>query len=316
MYRFQSFSIKIVLCISMAGAALLAMPLASTAQTLVYCSEGSPENFTPALNSVGTSMDAARPVYDKLTQFVRGSTLVEPGLAESWSISPDSKVFTFKLRKGVKFHSGVNGFTPTRDFNADDVLFSLERQWKADHPYAKVSGGKYVFFADMGFKDDFQNLEKLDNMTVRITLKQANVTMLANLAMDFAAIHSAEYAQWLAKANKKEQFDLIPVGTGAFSFIEYQKDALIRFQANPQYWGEKARVKELVYAITPDASLRSKKLLANECHAAISPPPADLPAMLKNTWLSTHKNHPLIKKRCAKPSTWPLTKQLLSKKCT
>ena len=229
----------------LAAIALAVDPQAAVAKTLVYCSEGSPENFTPAINTTGTSFDAARPVYDKLTEFARGSTTVQPGLAESWTVSPDGKVFTFKLRKGVKFHSGVNGFKPTRDFNADDVLFSFERQWKDTHPYAKVSGGKYDYFADMGFKDDMSALEKLDPMTVRITLKKTNVTMIANLAMDFASIHSAEYADFLVKANKKEQMDQVPVGTGPFSFVTYQKDAVIRYKANKDYWGEKAIVDDL-----------------------------------------------------------------------
>jgi dipeptide transport system substrate-binding protein len=255
------------------------------AKTLVYCAEGSPENFTPAINTTGTSFDAARPVYDRLTHFARGSTLVEPGLAQSWTVSPDAKVFTFKLRPGVKFHSGVNGFTPSRDFNADDVLFSFERQWKADHPYARVSGGKYDYFADMGLKDDLATIEKLDPLTVRMTLKKANVTMLADLAMDFAAIHSAEYADFLAKANKKEQFDQFPVGTGPFSFVMYQKDAVIRYRANKAYWGaptEKALVDDLVYAITTDATARYSKLKAGECHLSGYPRPADLPEMQKD----------------------------------
>src|SRR5258706_11112173 len=79
-----------------------ATPLA--AKTLVYCSEGSPENFTPAINTTGTSFDAARPIYDQLVEFERGTTKVGPGLAESWEVSPDALTFTFKLRKGVKFH--------------------------------------------------------------------------------------------------------------------------------------------------------------------------------------------------------------------
>ena len=128
-----------------AAAALALAAAAAPAKTLVYCSEGSPENFTPALNTTGTSFDAARPVYDKLTHFARGTTQVEPGLAENWTVSPDAKVFTFKLRKGVKFHSGVNGFKPSREFNADDVLWSFERQWKDDHAYAKVGGAKYDY---------------------------------------------------------------------------------------------------------------------------------------------------------------------------
>ena len=266
------------------AATLLTAP-ALQAKTLVYCSEGSPENFSPAINTTGTSFDAARPVYDKLTEFARGSTQVEPGLAESWTVSPDGRVFTFKLRKGVKFHSGVNGFKPTRDFNADDVLFSFERQWKADHPYAKVSGGKYDYFADMGLNEDLASIDKIDPMTVRITLKKANVTMLANLAMDFASIASAEYAEMLAKSGKKEQFDQQPVGTGPFSFVAYQKDAVIRFKANKDYWGpagEKALVDDLVFAITPDPTARYSKLKAGECHFVIAPRPADLPEMQKD----------------------------------
>ena len=150
-----------------AGVTFAAMLLGATAvsaKTLVYCSEGSPENFTPAINTTGTSFDAARPVYDKLVAFKRGTTEVEPSLAESWDdgttevepslaeswdVTDGGKNITFKLRKGVKFHSGVNGFKPSRDFNADDVLWSFNRQWKEDHPYAKVSGGKYDYFNDM-----------------------------------------------------------------------------------------------------------------------------------------------------------------------
>jgi dipeptide transport system substrate-binding protein len=271
--------------LALAAALTLGLATAAQAKTLVYCSEGSPENFTPALNTTGTSFDAARPVYDKLTQFARGSTQVEPGLAESWTVSPDGKVFTFKLRKGVKFHSGPNGFKPTRDFNAEDVLFSINRQWKADHPYAKVSGGKYDYFADMGLNDDLVSVEAPDPMTVKLTLKRPNVTMLANLAMDFASIHSAEYADLLAKQNKKEQFDQAPVGTGAFSFVAYQKDAVIRYKANKDYWGEKALVDDLVYAITTDPTARYSKLKAGECHFVIAPRPADLPEMQKDASL-------------------------------
>jgi dipeptide transport system substrate-binding protein len=269
--------------------AALTLPLAAQAKTLVYCSEGSPENFTPALNTTGTSFDAARPVYDKLTHFKRGTTEVEPGLAESWTLSPDGKVFTFKLRKGVKFHSGVNGFKPTRDFNADDVIWSFERQAKADHPYAKVSGGKYDYYADMGLNTDITAIEKVDAMTVKMTLKAPNVTMLANLAMDFAAIHSAEYADMLARAGKKEQFDQIPVGTGPFSFVTYQKDAVIRYKAFKDYWGpgtERALVDDLVYAITPDPTARYSKVKAGECHFMIAPRPADLAEMQKDPKLT------------------------------
>ncbi|GAB4068700.1 ABC transporter substrate-binding protein [Ancylobacter sonchi] len=252
---------------------------AYAAKTLVYCSEGSPENFTPALNTTGTSFDAARPVYNQLVEFERGTTKVVPGLAESWTVSDDGKEIVFKLRKGVKFHSGVNGFTPTRDFNADDVLFSFERQWKPENPYHKVTGGAYDYFNDMSMPDLLKSIDKVDDYTVKFTLTEPNSPMLANLAMDFGTIMSKEYADFLLKKGTPEQFDQIPVGTGPFSFVNYQKDAVIRYKANPAYFEGKPALDNLVFAITPDPTARYAKVKKGECHVMIAPNPADIAAM-------------------------------------
>jgi dipeptide transport system substrate-binding protein len=268
------------------GAALLMTSMlaigGAQAKSLVYCSEGSPENFTPAINTTGTSLDAARPVYNKLVQFTPGSTTVEPALAEKFEISDGGKTITFSLRKGVKFHSGVNGFTPTRDLNADDVIWSFERMWKADHPYAKVSGGAYDYFNDMSMPDLIESITKTDDLTVVLKLNKPNAPIIANLAMDFATIHSAEYADYLMKKGTPEQFDQIPVGTGSFSFVDYQKDAVIRFKAFAEGWAGKPKVDDLIYAITPDATARYAKLKANECQIMFGPNPADLEAMSKD----------------------------------
>ena len=71
------------------------------AKTFVYCSEGSPEGFNPQLYTAGTTFDAtSKNVFEGLTHFIRGTTKIEPGMAESWTISDDGKVYTFKLRKG------------------------------------------------------------------------------------------------------------------------------------------------------------------------------------------------------------------------
>jgi dipeptide transport system substrate-binding protein len=273
--------------ITFAGVGLVALLLGLqpvSAKTLVYCSEGSPENFSPAINTTGTSFDAARPVYNRLTEFNRGTTIVGPGLAESWDVGDGGKSIVFHLRKGVKFHS-VKDFKPTREFNADDVLFSFNRQWKPDSPYAKVSGGKYDYFNDMDMPSLLEAIEKKDDYTIVMKLKTPNVAILANLAMDFASIASAEYADFLLKKGTPEQFDQVPVGTGPFSFVAYQKDAVIRFKANKDYWGEKPLVDDLVYAITPDATARYAKLKAGECHINAYPRPADLPEIQKDASL-------------------------------
>ena len=265
-------------------AALFAGAGLASAKTLVYCSEGSPENFTPAINTTGTSFDAARPVYNRLTEFKRGTTDVVPGLAESWEVTDGGKTITFHLRKGVKFHS-LKDFKPTRDFNADDVLFSIDRQWKPDNPYYKVSGGKYDYFNDMDMPKLLDSVEKTDDYTVVMKLKTPNVAILANLAMDFMAIGSKEYADFLLKKGTPEQFDQAPVGTGPFSFVSYQKDSVIRYKANKDYYGEKPLVDDLVFAITPDATARYAKLKAGECHVNAYPRPADLEEMEKDPTL-------------------------------
>src|SRR3979490_3272953 len=110
---------------AVAIAAAVAIPSPATATcTLVFCAEGSPEGFQPQFFTTGTTFDAVSvPMFNRLVEFETGTTNIVPGLAESWTASPDGKVYTFKLRKGVKFHSNAN-FKPTRDFNANDVLFS------------------------------------------------------------------------------------------------------------------------------------------------------------------------------------------------
>ena len=256
------------------AAALLGAAGAAQAKTLVYCSEGSPENFNPMINTTGTTFDANRPIYNRLLEFKLGTTEVGPGLAESWDVSADSKTFTFHLRKNAAWHSSKT-FKPTRKFNADDVIFSFERQWKDSNPYHKVSGGGYDYFGDMGMNDLLESIEKVDDYTVKITLKEPNTPFLADLAMDFASIQSKEYADALLKAGHPEQIDQEPIGTGPFEFVAYQKDTSIRFKRFDGYWGPKAKLDSLVFAITKDPAVRLAKLRAGECQ--IAPYPASRP---------------------------------------
>ncbi|WBU54528.1 ABC transporter substrate-binding protein [Paracoccus sp. SCSIO 75233] len=256
---------------------------AASAQNLVYCSEGSPEGFDPALYTSGTTFDASsRNVYDRLVQFKHGETEIEPGLAESWEVSEDGLEYTFKLREGVKFHT-TEFFTPTRDLNADDVIFSFTRQGDAESEYhAMTPAASYEYFNSMSMPDLITSIEKVDDLTVKFTLSRPEAPMLANLAMSFASIMSKEYADQLIEAGTPEQFNQQPVGTGPFKFLAYQKDAVIRYTRNDEYWREPAAIENLIFAITPDASVRYQKLQAGECHVMPYPNPADLEAMREN----------------------------------
>jgi dipeptide transport system substrate-binding protein len=265
------------------AAAFLAATVLSggaSAKTLVYCSEGSPEGFDPGLYTAGTTFDASsRPVYNRLVEFKPGTTEIEPGLAESWEISDDGLQYTFKLRPGVKFQT-TSFFTPTRDLNADDVLFAFERQLKTDNPWNQyVAGAAWEYFSGMGFPDLIQSIEKVDDMTVKFTLKTKEAPFLANLGMDFASIMSKEYADSLEAAGKKEQLNQMPLGTGPYKFVAYQQDAVIRYQAHDGYWKGKEKIDDLVFAITTDAAVRLQKLKAGECHVMPYPNAADVEGM-------------------------------------
>jgi dipeptide transport system substrate-binding protein len=258
--------------------ALAAFLGSAEAKTLVYCSEGSPENFNPMINTTGTTFDANRPIYEELLGFRYGSTEVEPKLAEKWDVSEDGLTYTFHLRRNVKWHT-TKTFKPTRNFNADDVIFSFYRQWKKDHPYNKVSGGGYDYFNDMDMPKLLKAIDKVDDYTVRFVLNEPNAPFLADLAMDFSAIQSKEYADQLMKAGKPELIDQEPVGTGPFEFVQYVKDATIRYKAFPGYWGAKPKIDTLVFSINKDPAVRVAKLRANECQVAFGPRPADLPGL-------------------------------------
>ncbi len=252
---------------------------AVSAQSLVYCSEGSPEGFDPALYTSGTTFDASsHPIYNRLAEFKVGTTEVIPGLAESWEVSDDGKTVTFKLRSGVKFHSN-DQFTPSRDFNAEDVIFSFDRQGNEQNPYYTVSGGTWEYFGGMSMPDLIESIEAPDPMTVVFNLTRPEAPIIANMAMDFASIVSKEYADAMMAAGTPEMVNQAPIGTGPFKFQAYQKDAVIRYLRNDDYWGEPAKVESLIFAITPDASVRYQKVQAGECHVMAYPNPADIQAM-------------------------------------
>jgi dipeptide transport system substrate-binding protein len=243
-------------------------------KTFVFCSEGNPESLNPQVVTTTTGINVGRPVFNTLVEFAPGSTTIVPGLAESWTVSEDGREYTFRLRKGVRFHSNAS-FRPTRDMNADDVLFSLNRQWKEDHPYHRVSGARYDYFHDLGMGELLSAIEKVDDLTVRIRLTRPDAVFLANMAMSFNVIQSAEYAQALLAAGTPSRLDLEPIGTGPFAFAGFQKDVAIRYTAFRDFWGGEIPLTSLVFSITPNPAVRLTKLKAGECHAMAFPSPAD-----------------------------------------
>lgn len=251
-----------------AAAALFAAaaPWAQAAGTLTVCTEASPDGFDIAQYEAAVTVDAAgRTIYDQLVLFKPGTTEVMPGIAEKWDISPDGTVYTFHIRHGVKLHT-TPWFKPTRELNADDVVWSLARINDPKHPAHGVAKNGYVYWEGMGLSKLIKSIDKVDAYTVRITLTRPEAPFLADMAVEqIGSVYSAEYAEQLQKSGHLEDLNTKPVGSGPFIFQSYQKDAVIRYVANKAHWQGAPKVDKLVFAITPDPSVRIQRLKAGEC---------------------------------------------------
>ncbi|MFG0380220.1 ABC transporter substrate-binding protein [Pseudomonas sp. zbq_18] len=257
---------------------LLLAPLLSQAATLSVCSEASPDGFDVVqYNSLTTTNASADVLMNRLVDYDATAGQLVPSLAEHWEASADGLSWIFQLRPGVKFQR-TEWFTPSRELNANDVLFSFQRMLDPSHPWHKVATSGYPHAQSMQWPSLIERIEAPTPMSVRFVLKHPDATFLATLSMGFASIYSAEYADQLLAAGTPEQLNSQPVGTGPFALKRFQKDAVIRYTANPDYFAGKPGVDNLVFAITPDANVRLQKIKRGECHIALSPKPLDVQA--------------------------------------
>jgi dipeptide transport system substrate-binding protein len=247
-----------------------------------YCSEASPVSFNPQIATDGATFSASsRAVYNRLVGIEGRSTKIVPSLAQSWTVSPDGKLITFKLRENISFHT-TEYFKPTRFFNANDVLFSINRMLLKKHPFHEVGGGKYPSFESQQMAEVIEKIEKIDAHTVVFYLRRPEAPFLANLAMDFASILSEEYGLQLLKHKKREQLDKLPIGTGPFVFDKYVKDQTVDYHKNTEYFDGPVKIDKLTFQIIKDPDLRFKKIKKGECDLIPEPPPEKL-AEIKNS---------------------------------
>jgi ABC-type transport system substrate-binding protein len=256
--------VTVMLCAALASGGALAKPL-------VYCSGASPEGFDPSLWDTANTSNVTDQIFNGLVGFERGSAATKPQLATRWEVSSDVRSFTFFLRRGVAFHT-TPWFTPTREFNADDVLFTFRRMTDPKHPFHLAFPATYVYAQSLGLADMLAGIDRLDDHTVRFRLKEPNVVFPAYLAASFGSIHSAEYADKLLREGRATAINNQPVGTGAFKLKSYRKDDVVRLLPHESFWnrraGEPRRTTQLVFAISKEPAVRVQKLITGECHIA------------------------------------------------
>jgi peptide/nickel transport system substrate-binding protein len=208
--------------------------------TLIWGRGGDSVNLDLAQATDGESIKAGIQIFENLVMFGPNSMDIEPQLAKSWTVSEDGLTWTFKLREGVKFHDG----TP---FNAQAVYDSFARIIDEKHPLHGFGKWRYLSLS-LGPVDQ---IKVIDDYTIALTTKKPYAPLLNNLALWLCPILSPA-----AMAEYKDQIGLHPVGTGPFKFVKWVKDDQIVLERNEDYWGDKAKVDEIILKSIPESSAR------------------------------------------------------------
>ena len=198
-------------------------------------------------------------VYDGLVRYKDGTLEVEPALAESWEVSEDGTVYTFKLREGVTFHDGS-------PLNAEAVKFNFDRILDENHPYHDTGPFPLSFFFSA-----VESVEAPDDMTVVFTLNAPYAPFLSNLAYTPGLIASAEGIK-----EHGADFGRNPSGTGAFKFVEWRSNEAVVVEKNPDYWDGEPPLDAVVYRPITDANTRTAEMLAGGIDLMVEVPPNSL----------------------------------------
>ncbi|MEN3141647.1 ABC transporter substrate-binding protein [Ochrobactrum sp. WV_118_8] len=181
----------------------------------------------PAIGYDWQNWSMIKSLFDGLMDYEPGTTNLRNEIAEDYTISDDGKTFTFKLRKGVKFHNG-------RELNADDVKYSIERvvNPKTQSPGAGFFGSIVGFEdASAGKAEALSGITVVDPYTIKFELSRPDATFLHVLALNFAHIVPKEEVEKYGA-----DFGKHPVGSGAFKMTEWTLGQRIVFERFKDYY--------------------------------------------------------------------------------
>lgn len=236
------------------GAAVLALLLAAgpamAGGTLKIGRDQDSTTFDPILISQNADLWVIINANGMLVRNNFDGTGVEPDLAESWTVSDDGLVYTFKLRPNLKFSDG----SPIK---VSDVKFSLERLRDTKEA---VFGAMYA---------PMKSIEMPDDRTIVITLSKPTAPFITFIAMFAAAILPEDYVK-----NRYDEFLERPVGAGQFKIVEWKRGEYVALEKNPYSWEAPAKPKldRVEWIYIPNDNTRILKLQAGEIDAMIFVP--------------------------------------------
>lgn len=250
------------------GAPSAAPTAAARGGELRFAPNFEPDSLDPHVASGSSSFIALMNVVDTLVLLSPDDKEFHPYLADSWTVSPDGKVYTFKLHAGVKFHDGT-------DFNADAVKFSFDRIINPDTKSAY----------SLGLLGPYDKSVVVDPLTVEIHMKTAYPPLLDSLSQTGLGIISpAAVAKFGADINRN------PVGTGFMKFVSYSPKERIEFVRNedynhaPEIWGHQgpAYLEKLTIVVADDPSARVTALESGDANAIEDTPGQDVDRLSKD----------------------------------
>src|SRR5277367_6641453 len=209
--------------------------------TLVMVIENSPTNLDPRVGLDAQSERIDELLFDDLCTRDEHLT-VQPGLAERWEI-PDPLTYVFHLHQGVKFHDGR-------------LLTSRDVKWTFDSLLqGKIRSTKAAAYRPV------DHIDTPDDSTVVFHLKEPFATLLWNVS---------DGAMGIVPYGSGDEISRHPVGSGAFRFVSAEPDKEVIVERNETYWGPKAYVKRVRFAVTPDATTRALELRKGSADVAVS----------------------------------------------
>ena len=222
-------ALALMLAVSASAQAEERDPNAKTGGDIIITYKDDVATLDPAIGYDWQNWSMSKSLFDGLMDYEAGTTTLRPDLAESYEISEDGQTFTFKLRKGVKFHNG-------REMTAEDVKYSIDRvvDPKTQSPgqgfFASIKG--YDEAAE-GKADGASGITVVDPYTIKFELTRPDATFLHVMAINFSHVVPKEEVEKYGA-----DFGKNPVGTGAFKLGEWTLGQRVVFEKNPDYWNK------------------------------------------------------------------------------
>ncbi len=209
--------------------------------------ESSPTNLDPRVGIDAQSERIDDLLFDDL--LTRDQHLnVQPWLAERWEI-PDPLTYVFHLRRGVKFHDG-------RGLTSRDVKWTFDSLLSGKVRSTKSAAYRYV-----------DHIDAPDDYTVVFHLKEPFATLLWNLSGP---------AMGIVPYGSGSEMTQRPIGSGPFRFVSAQQDQDVVIERNPDYWGQKAYLDHVRFAVVPDTTTRALELRKGSADVEINALTSDM----------------------------------------